>query len=1057
MILSKENNAKGEFGLFTEGGLKASQLKEYLLVVPTNRKLRDLKKEIIAGYKGLGITSLNLETLESLCGRLLSSGKMYIPLEEAPASVLLSQAVEETELRYFASYKGDIPKGTMSRIKSVISEYKRHGISPDRLRGETEGLPYSEQLKIIDIAGIFENYKKKTDALKAYEAGDVYAELVDLAENDFNSSFKVCFPEVKEIYINGFDEFSTLELKILDRLSLIEGIKLFLRFDYYAGNPELFSHLDKCYNSLESFGFTGTAAKKNKTNGGFNGILKEKLFSETAGARNKKYKENIFKISSFNREEEVINIAKEVKQLILKEYADPSRICVAFNLVQNYSPVVNEVFSIYGIPVNLTDRVFLEYTSPIITLINLLEILENDYYYKNVIRAFSSNIIKKDGIDLRSIISSAVNLKIIGGRENWISVLRNAVDKRTRYAYETESGSGIEEAELYTAALESIKKIRDILKPFEEKMSIGEFIGRLEQMVYNLDMPNLILEQSAEKEKELKALTTFLETTDEVFNLLAPQYGDEKKFGISFFLDQLRTSATYARFNVKEKSDSSVLVTSIEEIRGLDFDYLFIGGLCDGDFPTRYQPEIFFTKSFQKQEEIHLKEERYRFYQGLSVWKKRLYLSVPLNEGGKELNESSFLKEFSRLFETTFLDKDYFAGKIYSAEEVLKIIGSVNDEVKSGVIIPELEKEGFDKEYFYKALEVQLIRLNSQGDSPYCGYVNYGLDLLPEEWKDKIRDRFDIIKNKQYSISQLETYAKCPFKFFTERILSVREEKEPSDEIEAIEMGNLLHSIFFEFFTWLRNEGIKLHSCSEDLFSSAVKKIFEIAEAEISSMPFSSPLSFYEREKILGIEGKQINSILFKLIKYERENYDGYEPSYFEMPFGNVDREKSESELGSESSVSMNGVKLKGKIDRIEINKDDKHLRIVDYKLSGKKPTREELQRGLSLQLPVYLAAAEQIIFEKFEEKLVPAEMVIYSLKYNADDLKKDKVRLGSKKADDEIALTSELLETTRNYIAEYAAYIGKGIFPLSPHPERDKIVCQYCGLKAICRVSDLF
>lgn len=1056
MILTKENSVKSVFDFFTYGKLPAVELKEYLLIVPTNRKLRDLKKEIISGYKGLGITSLNLETFESFCGRLLGAVKIYTPLEEAPSSVLINQAVDETPLSYFASYKGEIPKGTMSRIKSVISEYKRYGMTPDMLRGEGKDLPYSEQLKISDIAGIYERYKEKTSALSAFEAGDVYSALIDLPGEEFKTAFISCFPDVKEIYINGFDEFSTLELKILDSLSRIEGIKMYLNFDYYEGNPELFSHLDKCYKNLESCGFTGVQEKK-KRDEGFKGILKENLFAENRIAKNNKYKEKIFKISSFNREEEVINIAKEVKRLIIKENAGPHRICIAFNLVQNYSPVVNEVFSIYGIPVNLTDRVYLEYTSPIITLINLLEILENDYYYKNVIRAFSSNIIKKDGVDLRSIVSSAVNLKIIGGRENWISILRNAVEERGRYAYESDADKGREEAELYSGALESIKKIREILKPFEEKMSIKEFMGRFEEMVYNLNMPNLILELSAEKEKELKALTTFLETTDQVFSLLAPQYGDDKKFGISFFLDQLRTSATYARFNVKEKSDSAVLVTSIEEIRGLDFDYLFIGGLCDGDFPTRYQPEIFFSKSFQKQEEVHLKEERYRFYQGLSAWRERLYLSAPLNEGGKELNESSFLKEFCRLFEVTPLDKEYFADKIFSREEVLKIIGSVKGNIRDEIIIPELEKEGFDREYLEKALHIQEVRLKGADNSPYGGYAAEGLEMLTGEWKEKISARFDILKNKQYSISQLETYAKCPFKFFTERVLAVREEKEPSDEIEAIEMGNLLHSIFFEFFTWLRDKGIKLHSCSEDLFAKARKKIFEIAEAEINAMPFSSPLSFYEREKILGIEGKQTDSILFKLIKYERDNYDGYEPGYFEMPFGNVDREKSESSLQSEGSITLNGVKLKGKIDRIEIKNDEKLLRIVDYKLGGKKPSREELRKGLSLQLPVYLAAAEQILYDKFNEKLVPAEMVIYSLKYSSDDLKKDRVKLGSKKTDDEIALTEELLTMTKEYISQYVTSIGKGIFPLSSDPEREKIVCQYCGLKAICRVSEQF
>ncbi|MCU0406865.1 MAG: hypothetical protein MUE64_07840, partial [Ignavibacteriaceae bacterium] len=65
----------------------------------------------------------------------------------------------------------------------------------------------------------------------------------------------------------------------------------------------------------------------------------------------------------------------------------------------------------------------------------------------------------------------------------------------------------------------------------------------------------------------------------------------------------------------------------MNEIRGLNFDYLFIGGLNDGDLPTRFTPEIFFSGSFAREEVQHQVEQRYLFYQALCTWKKKLYLS----------------------------------------------------------------------------------------------------------------------------------------------------------------------------------------------------------------------------------------------------------------------------------------------------------------------------------------------------------------------------------------------------------------------------------------------
>lgn len=539
--------------------------------------------------------------------------------------------------------------------------------------------------------------------------------------------------------------------------------------------------------------------------------------------------------------------------------------------------------------------------------------------------------------------------------------------------------------------------------------------------------------------------------------MLIQQHGEEQKFSIIFFLDQIRTAASHARFNVKEKSDSALLVTNLEEIRGLEFEYLFIGGLCDGDLPTKYQPEIFFSGSFQKQEEVHLAEERHLFYQSLGAWQKKLYLSHPMNESNKELNESSFLKEFCRLFEITEIEKDYFNCKIYSKEEIQKILGSTDKEVKDNLLIPELVNNNFDVKYYNHAVEVQNLRF-AQGDteSVYTGYIKAGADIVNDRYSNKIDEQFGIMKNKQYSISQLETYAKCPFKFFVERVLSVEPEEEPTEEIEAIEMGNLLHSVFFEFFSYLRDSNIVLNKCSEDQFIRAKKKLFEIAEKKIEEMPFFSPLSFYEREKVLGINGDQTKSILFKLLKHEQEDSGGYQPMYFETPFGNVERENGDSSLTKSPYIEMNGIKLKGKIDRIEINKADKTFRVVDYKLSGKKPTIRELWDGISLQLPVYLAAAEQILYENYNEKLIPAGMVIYSLKYAQDEFGMKKVNLATKKEEDETALISELLIEAKKYVSEYVYSISNGRFPISHHENRDKLVCDYCGLKPICRVNDV-
>ncbi len=63
----------------------------------------------------------------------------------------------------------------MERVKNVISEYKRHGITPEKLINESEKLSGSEKIKAIDIAEIYKVYQKKIEELNVKEIGDVYS------------------------------------------------------------------------------------------------------------------------------------------------------------------------------------------------------------------------------------------------------------------------------------------------------------------------------------------------------------------------------------------------------------------------------------------------------------------------------------------------------------------------------------------------------------------------------------------------------------------------------------------------------------------------------------------------------------------------------------------------------------------------------------------------------------------------------------------------------------------------------------------------------------------
>ncbi|MCL5028703.1 MAG: PD-(D/E)XK nuclease family protein [Bacteroidetes bacterium] len=1052
MILSKVKRKSIDLDSLIDKKIKAGQLNELLLIVPTNRKIRSLKREMISLAPGQATGKINLETIGTFSTNLLfvngnSKGRI---LSEAASIVLLKQSFLESNLKYFSVYKKEIPQGTIIRIKNVISEYKKQGITPLLLRAEAEELSGSEKIKAEDIANIYEIYLNKCKQLNAKEIGDIYNELIQNNIEPIEKNFRKLYPEVNMVVINGFDEFTSPEIEIIDFTSQIKNCELYISFDYFSNNSIIFSHLDKCYGKLIKKNFSSIKDDSSSARNKFQAIVKESLFKKASKSKIIDFKDSITKISGVTREKEIEFAAKEIKKLITVDKVEPHKICVAFNLIQKYSPIVRDIFQVYNLPFNLTDRISLSSSSPVISVINFLEILENDFYYKNIFRALSGGYFKLKNIDTSNLLKVSINLKIISGYNNWVDTIQDAItnadDKN-----EDENNFVVIKKEVYKNALSDIKKLFNHLSAFNKMQTIDEFKNNLNNLIFTLQLPsNLINDLSGTAEENIKGITTFLDLLDEIFELFKLEFGRNKKFPLLFFMNNLRTAISSSRFNIKEKSNYGVQITTLNEIRGLKFDHLFISGLCDGDLPTRYSPEIFFSGSFSRNEMNHQTEERYRFYQSLCSWEKHLYLTYPLQEDKKELIESNISSEFTELFDVTVKNEKDYSDSIYSKEELLIYLG----QTKCGNISEELSEadEGIDLSEIKKAIEVNELRLSQPfGKSEYTGYIG---ENLSNETKEKLNE----FESKEYSISQLETYAKCPYKYLAERILKLEPMKEPTEDIEALEMGSILHDILFSFYKKIRSEGIVLSKASDDQFKYAEKLIFDIAGDIIDKANFNSPLTFYEKEKILGINGDRKNSILHKFLTYERENADGYIPQYFEFGFGNISDDNEE--LSSTKKMQVGSVSVRGKIDRIDIDSDNKNFKVVDYKLSGKKPTSLDLIEGLSLQLPLYLFAAKEMIKAQLDKELEPAGSEIYSLKFDNKEFGKKIIsQLAVRKnmsSEKLIEANNELIEICLSAIKKYVKEIAEGKFNLSTLKDRENKICRYCSFRPICRIQEV-
>lgn len=1044
MILSKSKIQSINLDQLINNHIQQNRLDELLIIVPTNRKVRYLKRELISLSPNKAVTKLNLYTLGTFSTKIFQSNNFATTnvLSDASAAVLLNKSFKETGLKYFSNYRGEIPRGTLDRIKNVISEYKRNGIVPEKIFSESENLYGSEKLKAQDIAGIYLNYLSNCKKLNAYEIGDIYAAINDLSKKDFAEKFQQQFAGVKRIIINGFDEFTKPEIEIINNASNVSDIELFVVFDYYRFNPALFSHLDRCYEKLTEKGFSEIQDTSSIIFKNYLQRIREKIFllDEKDSVQNSEIK--ISKIIAASPAEEVRLIAKEIKHLIYENKVQPDSICVTFNLISDHSVIVRDVFDEYGIPSNITDRFALSESQPIIALINFLEILQNNFYYKNIFRALTGRWIKIDGVELSNLLRVASNLKIVSGYKNWIDAIDRAIEE-IKYDY-TDDDNRYLPIEFYQKAKEDIEKINNHLKPFNEKILYDEFVNNLRALIFSLDLPEIIMnDESNLIEKNTKALTIFLETVDEIFDLLKQENGKDKKYNLDYFLTQIKTALQFTRYNIKERHGSGVLVTSVNEIRGLNFDYVFIGGLVDGEFPTRYQPEIFFSGSFRKDDYKHILEERYHFYQALCSANKNLYLTFALKDEKKEFTPSSFINDLSRIFSINEIPFGKYSDLIQSKAELLKLF----PESKSEEIKKEFAKHGLDTNKLETDLNIDEFRQkNPFAESPYTGYI---FNELSEEAEKKLSEQ----KSKQYSATQLEDYAKCPFQYFIKRILQLEAVEEPTEELEAFELGSIVHSILYEFYKIINEKNISLFGCDDKTFTEAEKIIFRIAENKIGKLRLNLSLIFFEREKVLGIAGNKKNSILYKFLEEERNNKDGFTPRFFEMEFGKF----AESENQNYNEVIVGDVSVRGKIDRIDIDESKNYYKVIDYKLGGKRPSKTEIQNGISLQLPLYVYSSKKLIEAELNKDFVPAKAIIYSLKLK--DFGEKLIHISSSRNPNEeelIKVNEELINICNEFIPAYVENITKGKFNLSTLENRDSVVCGYCDFKSICRIQEV-
>lgn len=1024
-----------------------------LYIVPTKRYARQLKKDILSNSLPSNTQNAETETIRTLALRLVSSLKNVKMPGSALGSLILRQSINDVELKYLSVYRKGLPAGIIRRIEALISDFKENGITPEALIKEAGEVKDAGKLKLLDIASIYKTYQENVRKMGLMEYGDLYHELNSLTDEEFQTLFNHLFGGVEYVVVKDFDYLTDPEAELLRKAASAEGPRMFVKFNYHSGNKHIFSHLEPAISRLRNRGFQEFNISQARDNNedivqSFRKHAAEKLFNNYREEKIKDFESVLHVMEAADREKEVLLIAGEIKRLIRENNVRPESICVAFNLIEKYSPVIRDTWETAGIPLNITDRKFLKDSLIVAQIMSLLEIAESSYSAVSMERFVRGGSLKLFSSGFTGFRSISRRLNDPQNYKEWLLSLKKA-ERQIDEIWEIPEENKRKVRDELRRAGRAVKQVRRLLRPFEKKMSHFEFTRNLTSLFNIVDLTAVMSSWSS---GEIHALNTFIESVNEIFNQDHTASSSDEKHTLKYFLDQIRMVINQVRYAEAEKPGYGVMVTTLGEMRGLKFDYLFIGGMCDGDLPAGFNPAIILHGAEQLGREKHLLKERYHFLGALNSWEKALYLSSPLSDKRRDLVVSGFVTEFRYVFEVTEIKPDAFSKVVLSRRELLEKLGK-NAGMNGSVTLHSEDKlpENLKKDILH-AVEVTKRRRKARPGKAdqYSGILNKSENPAEHSISARAAEALRKMEEENYSVTRLEIYQRCPFRFFLKKILKIEAAGPDTDEAEAFEIGTLLHSVLFEFYTEISGRGIILQNSDDETFSLALGILFGIAEREINSQKFIRPLSFFEKEKILGIRGKRENSILYRFLEIERKSDPEYRPMFFETAFENIEARNS----ASENVIAS----LKGKIDRIDVNEKERTFRVIDYKLGGKKPSEDDLYGGISLQLPVYMYAASLLLKEKFNEDYHPEGAYIYPLKTGAKDasgmLPAVKKKNGSVSGED-IMLNEKLIEIALASVKESIRNISSGNFSLSLLKDREVKACAWCEFKSICRVKE--
>ena len=1061
----------------------AHQKKQKIILIVPEQFTLEAEKQLIMHMQSEGFIGIEIVSFKRITHKIIQEvGRPKgIAIDDVGKLMLLRRIFIKNQNQLVLYKQANTKMGFLTKFHDLIKELKQNRVTPELLQETTKGFEEYPILKnkLEDIRVIYQAY----EALKS----DQYQDEEDFFEFALEHIEQSDLLRDAEVWIDGFDSFTQQEFELMERMSFVcNNITLSLCSDGDMSS-QVFRHTNYAFSKFVAIAERSKVALQT--------VLCERKPASVAinhiaeNIQAYPYKklegkvDNIQIFAAENQMSEVEFCGAQILELLRTGQYQWKDIAVISNDIEGYKTNIKRIFDEMDLPYFIDDKVNVS-SNPLIHTIKAYVKLFAEGVKPETLIAF----VKPGFISNDNLLSADFELYLTAKGMNLSKLQNQIMDDEDQVLLIDQIRERIFNV-IYPELRHQKVRVRTVVEKIYMMLCAFEIPEKIEQFISKFT--------SDRKINEAQQFTQIWNKTMDLFDQLIELMGDEVVIWDDLY-EMLEAGFDAIEVGILPLEENQVLVGSLDRSRSHPIKVMFFLGFNDGIIPELANDQqllldaekaLFNEKGVKIVADsiIFADKEIFNIYFGLTRPMDRITFSYArANAEGNALRPS------------------YLITKLLKITTNLKVI----DERVMNVDVPYTIS---GKKATLKHLSMSLRRqldgypVDSIWSSVflwYCSNENRYAQLIVEGLahsnavsqlsREMVERVYDLpIKS---SVSKLEEFVQCPFKYFVDAGLKPIENRR--FELGAPDIGVLFHSALEKF----GKEIFARHLDWQTLLQPEVNELMtniidDMTNYEIYHSRFQYQYLIQKLKRVSRKAGwlltQQLQSGLF-------------EPTAFEVAFGNRAGAVPPIVVQLQNNETL---LIQGVIDRVDkVTIDDEHyIKIIDYKSGRKALSLSDIYNGLQMQLMVYLKAcldnpqyfsAEQVLpagafYFRIDDPMIEsteqvaeriAEKIASELKMDGFSLESAKVlksldtELYEKnhsnviqvklKVDGDFTKDSKvmpleafegMLEHVNETISTIGAELLDGKIDISPCKSDGFVSCQYCDFKAICQFDKRF